>query len=92
MAQMLWKLLFPNLQVSELFVTVLILQAYFFLWAKDPDPSWEAVLRCFCSFQRAVNLTEVYRDEIKVAAHIGEKSDFGCQAKKVAEKNSQEKF
>lgn len=47
------------------------------------------MLRCFCSFQRAVNLTEVYHDLIKVAAQIGEKSDFGCQAQKVAEKNSQ---
>lgn len=62
---------------------------FFFPWAKDLDPSWDVMLRCFCSFQRAVNLTEVYHDLIKVAAQIGEKSDFGCQAQKVAEKNSQ---
>ncbi|KAI4871430.1 hypothetical protein NFI96_013052, partial [Prochilodus magdalenae] len=51
--------------------------------AKESDPSGEAGLRSFYSFQRAVNSTEVLRDGIKVAAQKGGKnSDFGSQAAK----------
>lgn len=59
-------MLLANSQVSDLFVTGLILN--FRTQGKAADPEREPGHRSFYSFQRAVNSTKVFHDEMKVAA------------------------